>query len=343
MWLALLLACGAEPVEGVVWGGWTYRWDMLSHRVSYLRVEATPEGGASLGLVGGDWSTGETFTDAPQYRLRATRARSDAWTVVQGETELLLGPDGALSTTELVDDAELLSWPEHAVLLRGFTIDTDVEQGPDYPEDYDPAYGYTSRGFGFGVGAPASEADGLAFEVEAEVRWAPQDREDMNAAIPYASTGVRVAWTAIGFAGARDEQEFSASATWADATMFTPQPAFGAEELPLSLGAGTPAGLAGLTRFDLRVDAQDGSEDGEYLRSFGVELVEGDEEPGAFEGHARAEITNSSLLETAEITSSVSGSATWVGLDDARAALEPLVMVGAHAVGALEVGPAEAP
>lgn len=342
MWLVLLVACGGgEAVDGVVWGGFTYRWDMLSHRISYLEAVAEPDGSASLGLVGGDWSTGETFTDAPEYRMRMSRVSSSAWAIYQGETEAIVGPDGVLSASELVDDPAVLAFPNQVVLLRGFALDTDVAQTEDYPEDYDPAYGYTSRGFAFEVGEPTVSGEGLSFDVDGLVRWAVQDRDDMNAAIPYASTGVRVAWTVIGFDGASQSQDFSASVTYPHEAPYSAQPPFGADDLPLSLGGETAAGVAGLRRLDLLVDAQDGSEEGDYLRSFGLELVPEGEDPGAFEGYARGEITNSSLIEAAAISSTVSGTATWVGLDDRRARVDPLVLVGAHAVGSFSVAAPE--
>ncbi len=335
MLLVLLAACAGDGTEGVVWGGFSYRWDMLGHRISYLEAVATPDGGADMGHVGGDWSTGETFTDTLEYRIRMSRVRSSAWALVQGETEMSVGPDGALSVAERVDDPELLSFPSQVVLLRGFAIDTDVEQTADYPADYSPSYGYTSRGFAFGIEDLSASDEGLDFNVNALVRWALQDRDDMNAAIPYATTGVRVAWTAIGFEGSLADQDFSASETWPHEPPYSPQPAFGADELPLALGGDEPAGFIGLTRFDLRVDAQDGSEEGDYLRSMGVELVPTGDATDAFEGYARAEITNSSLIEAAAISSAVSGTATWVGLRDRQAEVAPQVLVGAHAVGAL--------
>lgn len=339
MILGLLLACGSGS-EAVIWQGWTYRWDTLGHRISYLEVEANPEGGATMGHVGGDWSTGETFTDAPLYRVRMSRVISPSWVVVQGETELTVGPKGELSVTEQVDDAALAAQPEHVVLLRGFAMDTVVEQSDDYPADvYDPAYGYTSRGFAFSAENVHATAQGVVFDLDAVIRWAPQDRDDMNAAVPYATTGVRVAWTAIGFEGEAAHQDFSASAIWPHTPPYSPQPPFGEEDLPLSLSSGTPAGVIGLSAFDLRVDAQDGSNEGDYLRSYGVELIPTEERADGFEGYARAEITNSSLIEAAAISSVVSGTATWVGLADGSTEVEPLVLSGSHPVGVVEVAP----
>ena len=65
-----------------------------------------------------------------------------------------------------------------------FEIDTDVPLA-DSPDadvpDYDPALGFTSRGFGMAIG----EGD-EGWEATATVRWGPRDRADMNAAIPLA-------------------------------------------------------------------------------------------------------------------------------------------------------------
>lgn len=337
MWLVLLVACsGGEQTEGVVWNGWTYRWDLLEHRISLLTVMADDDGGATLGLVGGDWSTGATFRDNPEYRVRNSRVYSDAWTVVQGETEFTVGPDGVLQGGDVVDDPTLLGFSQQAVLLRGFSIDTDVEQVADYP-DYDPALGYTSRGFAFSVGNASVGDDGLSFDIDGEVRWAAQDRDDMNAAIPYATTGVTVAWTAIGFEGATDSADWSASTTYPHTPPYSAQPAFGLQDLPLTLSSDTPSGVIGLSAFDLLVDATDGSGEGDYLRSFGTELISTGNASNRFEGYARAEITDSSLIEPIQITSTVSGTATWVGLDDRHAVVDPIVMAGAQEVGTVDL------
>ena len=66
----LMLGC-AEPHHSKVWSGWNYTWERLSHRVSLLKAVMEEDGTGSMGLVGGDWSTGSSAaSDSGQYRLR---------------------------------------------------------------------------------------------------------------------------------------------------------------------------------------------------------------------------------------------------------------------------------
>ena len=90
-----------------------------------------------------------------------------------------------------VDSVEhgLEAYADHVVWIDGFAFDTDVEQRDDYPTDYDPALGWTSRGLGFG--AEVDGRDGalrVAWRArfEAGVSDDYTIREDMNLAVPYA-------------------------------------------------------------------------------------------------------------------------------------------------------------
>ena len=151
-------------------------------------------------------------------------------------------------------------------MLRGFEIETDAAQPADYP-DYDPALGYTSRGFGMGLSAVDQESGTPAFDVHAQVRWGPRDRDDMNAAMRVAQTEVRVAWTAIGYSGTASHSSLT------DAVDLNHTPPW-SEQSGLSLETSLTGGpgIAGITSFDLGVSDQDGGDGGDYLRSFGVEL-----------------------------------------------------------------------
>lgn len=335
--LWLLVACGAGA-DAVLWNGFDYRWDLLSHRISYISTISEADGGLRLGLVGGDWSTGEAFTDAPWYRMRTLDVRSSSLAVAHGETELTVGPEGSATGTGSTDDAAVLAMPAHAVLLRGFVIDTDVEQSEDYPSDsYDPAYGYTSRGFGFAVGEASDVGGSLEFPVDASVRWGPQDREDMNAAIPFANTGVTVAWTVVGFEGEAMEQAFSASIDEPYDAPYSPHQVLGEGELDLSMSNDYDHGFPGISAFDLLVEDLEGSDEGDYLRSFGLELVQTESTDDEFHGYARADASNSSALEYMAMRLTATGTARWIGLAGRDTEVVPRVTQGFHAVGTLEV------
>ena len=215
--LAVLLAsCGNKVSgpdgEGVVWTGYNYTWDLLSHRLALNEVTLEADGSLSLALIGGDWSTGSTFSDVPTYRMSYQNISSRGLIIEHGSTELLVGPDGLATESAAITNSEILDMERSVVVLRGYSLDTDIEQGADYPDDYDPALGYTTRGFGFSL----SELDASgSFDVEAALRWGPQDRADMNGAILYAQTAVVVSWTVIGFSGELTAQSISSSVDYA--------------------------------------------------------------------------------------------------------------------------------
>ena len=147
---ALLTAgCDREVRDGHVWAGFNYSWEQISHRVAMTRVIMNEDGSVELGMIGGDWSTGGTFEDFPVYRVRTQQISAQGFAVVHGETELLVGPEGTITVAESVTDEIVAGMRHQVVVLRGFEMDTDVEQSADYPSDYDPALGYTARGFGF--------------------------------------------------------------------------------------------------------------------------------------------------------------------------------------------------
>ena len=216
--LALGIGCAPEPETVHIWSGWNQRWDMLSHRVSLLGAVMEADGSGTVHLIGGDYSTGANLEDNGLSRIRDWTVTDTDLAVVHGSTELTIGPEEVGSHTESISAPEVAALDTHVVVLRGFSLDTDVAQTDDYPLDlYDPALGYTSRGFAFGVEAePDLSGDTLSFEVRGTVRWGeagiddPIDRSDMNAAIPHATALLTVHWTLIGLSGTVELAEASA-------------------------------------------------------------------------------------------------------------------------------------
>ena len=305
--LSLALGCSAEKTEALpkhhVWAGWNHSWSKLCHRVSFIRAIATAEGGLELGIRGGDWSTGDTWADDTAYRMHLQEVSASDLYVTHGETMMTVGPDG-ITTQE--EEAEVQG-DAFAVVLRGFEIETDIEQDIDYP-DYDPALGYTSRGFGMSVGNTDRDGDTVAFDVTAQVRWGPRDRDDMNEAMLQANTGVRVAWTVIGYSGDLS----TASAT--DGIDLLHDPPY-SEQSGLSMPVDLPTapGLIGIAGFDLQVRDQDGGDGGDYLRSFGVEapLSDGSHAPE----EVLAEVTTTSAVELGEMHFSPTVDLLWLHID----------------------------
>jgi hypothetical protein len=322
--------CDNEVREGHVFSGFNYTWDQLSHRVALSRAIMNEDGSFELGMIGGDWSTGGSFTDDPFYRLRAQSISAQGFAVVHGETTLIVtGPDGAATTSASITDATVAGMRDQIVVLRGFEIDTDIAQGPEYPEEYDPALGYTSRGFGFGVTEPEVDGDTLSFDVSAAVRWGPQDREDVNAAIPYAETSVVVAWTAIGFRGSVEVESVSASVELEHDPPFSEHDPIGEGELNLS-ASDAAVEIVGLQSFDLRMDEQSGSDEGGYLRSFGFEVIQ---DASGVASYAQAECSNSSVSEELGIITTVSGDIARIQLKDKDASVSISLLEGTHSVG----------
>ena len=141
IWLFLMLGCSSEPVcetdEGssFVWGGFGYEWETLSHRLSLLKGMMTETGGAEVGIIGGDWSTGATWSDVPSFRFHTQTVSSSQVQVVHGSTVLSLDRDLEASVAEQVEIPSGLEAENATVVLRGIRLNADVEQGNDYPSN----------------------------------------------------------------------------------------------------------------------------------------------------------------------------------------------------------------
>ncbi|MFN7145784.1 MAG: hypothetical protein ACK4YP_18560 [Myxococcota bacterium] len=337
--LAFLLACAAPEEPEVLLTGWAYEWAELSHRVAYLRVGVDADERLALGLVGGDWSTGEAFVDTPSYRVRYQRVDADGLHVVRGTATLLVGPGPTASTT-LTLDATGVPAGTAVALIDGFTIDTDVPQGPDYPSGYDPAHGYTSNGFGFALGDVTRAGDTLSVPVEATVRWGPQDRDDVNAAIPHAVTEVTVDVAVLVSESAREVEEMPVGGS-VDHEWDPPRSEQVPMEIPVAFDGGAREGVVGWRTFDLRLNEQgpDAGE-GDYLRGFGVELTPTEVGPALFEGTVTATLSTTSVSEWTDPYATFTGELVRIGARDVVA--EHVLVSGSHPTGrAVAEPPAE--
>jgi hypothetical protein len=317
----------SDPSPDLVWAGWNHTWDILSHRLSYVRAILGEDETLQMGLIGGDWSTGAVASDSPTYRMHYQRVRGGDLQFVQGETEVIVGPEGEVTVPV---DIEMALQAPVTIVLRGFEIDTDIEQAADYPSEYTPDLGYTSRGFGFSVSEPNVHAEFTSFALSARVRWGTLDRPDMNAAIPHARTKVRVAWTAI-------------------ASNCPPVRSRLTDQVPLShtppnseqQGSSwhTPQvqarGIMGITHFDLGLESTDQAGEGEYLRSYGVEIALN--EAGLAPQAVSAELLTSSIFELSPMRFSSSVELAWIPVDDESFHLETVSVSGEHEIGPVEI------
>ena len=129
-----LAGCGGEPpAPQYVWNGFGYEWETLSHRLSLVQAMMTETGGAEVGMIGGDWSTGATFSDLPTVRNRVLAVRSDEVFVLHGASTLTLDRNTLASVTETVTIPE--GWEAAGVspVLRGIRLNTNIAQGMIIP------------------------------------------------------------------------------------------------------------------------------------------------------------------------------------------------------------------
>lgn len=317
-----------------VWSGWNHTWYALSHRISLAGVMMEEDGSFTSQVVGGDWS--HDGIDYPTYRVHSNLVSSSGFVVQHGLSEFDIGAEGTATVSESEDVAGISDTDHQIVVLRGFSLDTSVEQGADYPSNYDSSLGYCSKGFGFSAGAPSLSGDTVSFELDAAVRWGPAgpedpiDRSDMNNAIPYATTGASIGWTIIGWNGDWTPASGSASAELPHTGSYSEQFPFTEAELGVALSGGSP-GFPVLTAFDLFVQVPGAAHQGEYLRSYGVELT------GSDPVGITAEVTNSSLVETAAIAVTPTVELGWVGLADSAASVDSITLSGEHDIGTATV------
>ncbi len=328
--VATLLGCAGDPGHAIVLTGWQYEWETLSHRVGYLRADVAQDSSLSLGLIGGDWSTGESASDTPHYRVRYAEVTAEDVAFAEGNAVFTMGPEPEASVTVRVPNA-----PEGKHLtafIQGFFINCDTPQSDEYPADYPSRYGYTSNGFGFALGNPVRDGTDVDVPVEATVRWGPQDRTDMNAAIPYAVTEVGIHVLLVASALEPEGTTITGAAAYPFEPPYSPQPPMTATADLDGRGAD---GFFGWTawRLDGNLDGADAGE-GDYLRAMGVEAVPSADDRRAVTAETTATISSSSVLELTQFTAGFEGELVRIG--------SPLAEVTHYAVtGSHPVGPAE--
>jgi hypothetical protein len=304
----------AEPEVDTIWSGWNHTWSALSHRVSVVAVRAGSGETAESGILGGDWSTGESWSDDVGYRIHQQDIETSQLTINQGQTELMVGPDGTVSGLSGIEGSPDL------VVLQGFEINTDVPQSADYPDDYDPALGYTSRGFGMSV----TLVDGQV-EATADVRWGPRDRSDVNGALPHAQTGVTVYWATISGVSETERVTYSATQGLAHEPPNSPQEGM-SEPLPWS-----GHGISAISAFDLSLYDTNGDAGGDYLRSFGAEIAPAGD--GSAPAEVAGEILTTSFIELGEMSMDVTVDALWLPLDPDLNQVRGHTIEGIHPIG----------
>lgn len=181
--------------------GMGMRWEDLNHRVSELAWLTEPAEGCGadevlLRSIGGDFTTGDAFgvDDRALFLFRASEVEGGAEEVgfARIRVPTRIGAGGVASgELELSREAlALRGYREVVALVGGVSFSTNVEDlSPDYPEDYDPSHGYTTRGIGARVSVLELEGDTIRLDwwlrFEAGLSG---DRPAMNRAAPFAES-----------------------------------------------------------------------------------------------------------------------------------------------------------
>ncbi len=337
-------------------------WELLPHRVSAmeLTLDPTQDTSGTVRAFNDGGSFGFLDTPGVRYGLevwqsRKLRSHSGSVTVelppgseVDGEpfavrvtVELPVGPD---VPGDLVEPGAM------AVLLRGYAIDTDsYETPPDFATDpdlpYDPAHGYTTQGIGIRLGPPSHQMGNVAFDVTVRNSLGLADRGDMNAAIPQATTWVRVDYVLVsvldGGTAVRSEVSYNLSTAEYGQGTVHPHAPMTQQQLLLQGEPGVAQALFGISGFDLWVNV-DGHKDpgcivtqdatnawdepisgpGRYLTELGVRLWETqyDAATGQGEAHLDLHLSNTSASkEVGNLCVGARGEVVMLQLDDPEA------------------------
>lgn len=204
-------------------------WERLNHRISqlgFLRSDNTQNcviDRWDLTFVGGDFTTGGVATDEAELGFAWADVVFDPAqaAAIRVPVEVLVAPGGfATGSITLTDEQSGLGNFEHVVaLVGGFRLDSEAPQPEEYPEAYEPALGYTSRGLGFDIAATRDD-DAATIEIEYTIRFehgATFDgfiRPDMNAAIPHAQSAATLEIVLVG----SNEAAVSADVQWLQQT-----------------------------------------------------------------------------------------------------------------------------
>lgn len=364
VWVAVTLllaaACNDKDDKGpapvVVTTELTVSWDFYPHRLSVLELALEPSSGASGGELhaqcdGGDFG----ILDTPRARYGFSVWRSSRLRAVPGSVELEITPSSQVNGEPFSAEQEvrvpagpLETAGALAAFVRGYRISTDeyevpppFETDPDLP--YDPAYGYTTSGVGISLGTPQMLGDEIALTVRARNSLALSDRGDMNAAIPQATTWMRVDFVLVGAAGA------NVQATEGEASYYLSFPDYGrqtvhqhadpgVQHVSVSGIAGPARALFGLSGFDIWLNI-DGRTDpscvvtqdatnawgepisgpGRYVRELSVRIWDEQYDPATGTGDVNVDVylsNSSEFKEVGNLCLGLHGRVTMLQFDD---------------------------
>ena len=340
--LASLSGCTGDPQRAVLWEGFGYSWDLLSHRIAFLRAGVAPQGPeaveAQLGIIGGPWSTGGMLTDQPSYLLRWREVESRYFRTAARDWAMTIPAGGLQMETVRLEFNELgfLGSGSYAVALQGVEWDTDIPQTEDFPGDYNPADGWTPQGFGAGVEFLSSDEEGVELSLWSHFKAGPLDREDMNEAVPFAQVGATLRFLLFEMLP-QAEPVFTpgvleASAYYPIDPPNTPHPNIPEEERRMMIQGqpGRSFGIPLLQSWDFVLN-RSLNEEGRYLREFraGVESFQYEAEAAQAEIVVDGFASLSSLIEEGDLEVEFRAEVGLLQWEDEDAVHVPAVLEGA--------------
>lgn len=174
-----------------------FRWEKVNHRISKWDLQLTESSEEDCRprllkteIVGGNFSEDNIDRPTLQYGFQdRTAASARQLGTARRSLEVTISPSGVASGTETFDrDAlDLQHFPRVIALIDGIRFDTDTEQPDSYPDDYNPAHGYTVHGIG--ASAEVSDLSEESVHVSYRLRFDPgasPDRDKLNRALEHA-------------------------------------------------------------------------------------------------------------------------------------------------------------
>lgn len=259
----------AACADAVVPHRFGFRWELVNHRVSKWDLQLTEAGREDCRprmleteVVGGTFSTDDSDTPTLKYAFQdRTADSSQRFGTARRSLNLTISPEGVAEGTKTLDraDLNLEHFPRIVAFIDGFRFDTDIEQPESYPEDYNPAHGYTLHGVGASVEIEETSAESI--ELSYRLRFEPgasPDREKLNRTLAHAQVGGRLDLLLVGTSSPVQTGSVETTASYPKPdpqSAFEPPP----EEqrrVELEGEPGEPAGIYGISSFDVDLTPQ---------------------------------------------------------------------------------------
>ena len=274
----LFTACTVPEFEqSVLWSGYHYEWEELSHRIALIHTEIHEDATSTMGMIGGDWSTGDLFSDALLFRMHQQHVSDPYFRTINGSSSIVLEADTEQTMTISLEEDVV------GIALQGFRINTDMDQSTDYPADYNPAHGYTSSGISCTI---TPDFEQQTANISVQVDWGPQDRSVMNEAMLHAKSEVTIYWSQI-------KNKTEPTTETLDIVESLPhEPPFSEHDVPTQEVEHESNSVVGIRSFSLALTDQEGSDMGSYWRDMGVEVI-----PTSSGSSISLHASNSSLIE----------------------------------------------